>query len=110
MPTFIIKKEKTIIRQEGDTADVVFTLPNIINPNDYDIKFSVFSNAAQGTLLFSKSEQIIIEGQQITVPIPPADTLNKQGEKYWELSIETSEVKHTIGKGIFKIMKIYGNN
>jgi hypothetical protein len=110
MPTFLVKQEKTIIRQEGDTADVVFNLPEIIDPSEYEIKFSLFSNVAQGTILFSKTDEIIVEGQQITVPILPADTLNKQGEKYWELSIETSEVKHTIGKGIFKIVKIYGNN
>lgn len=110
MATYLIKQEKQITRQEGDTADVVFTLPEFIDPNDYEIKFSVFSNVSQGTLMFSKSEEITIEDQKITVPILPEDTLSQEGDKYWELSISKESAKHTIGKGKFKIVKIYGNN
>lgn len=110
MATYLIKQEKQITRQEGDTADVVFTLPELINPSEYEIKFSVFSNVAQGTLLFEKQEEITIEEQVVTVPILPADTLHQEGDRYWELSISNESAKHTIGKGKFKIVKIYGNN
>lgn len=111
MPTYLIKKEKTIIRQQGDTSDVTFVFPDVINPENYSIKFSVWSNVSQGTLIFEKTEdEMEIEGQTVTVPIDREDTATESGERYWELVIYNEHVTHTIAKGIFKIVKIYGNN
>lgn len=111
MTTFLIKKEKTIIRQQGDTSDVTFVFPEVIPPADYSIRFAVWSNVSQGTLLFEKTNNNLqIDGQSVTVPIAPEDTAEISGERYWELTISNDVRKHTIGKGTFKIVKVYGNN
>lgn len=111
MPTYLIKKEKTIIRQQGDTSDITFVFPEIINPEEYDINFSVYSNVSQGTLVFQKTQDDMeIAEQRVTIPIDREDTATVSGERYWELVIYNEHVTHTIGKGTFKIVKIYGSN
>lgn len=111
MATFLIKKEKTITRQQGDTSDVTFVFPDVIPPAAYSINFSVWSNASQGDLLFEKDQsQMQIEEQTVTVPISREETSGISGERYWELRIFNEHTSHTIGKGIFKVLKTYGNN
>jgi len=111
MATFLIKKEKTITRQQGDTSDVTFVFPDVINPEDFSIKFSVWSNVSQGTLLFEKTQDDMEIGEQtVAIPIDREDTVTVNGDRYWELVIYNEHVTHTIGKGTFKIEKIYGSN
>lgn len=107
MATFIIGSEINISRQEGDTADIVFTVPSILNLDLFtEVKFQV-KNATK--TIFSKSltdNNLTVLSQTITIPLAVADTANKTGTHRWELEIsnDTPEVI-TIAKGNFTIIK-----
>lgn len=107
MATYLIKKEYDITRQEGDTADVVIVVPDVIDMQNYDVQFSVKSN--MGVTIFDKKTAdgtITVAGQTITIPLLATDTKDNPGKYRWELQISnnTPEVI-TIGRGVFLIVR-----
>lgn len=105
MATFLIKREITITRQEGDTADVVIVVPEVINMANYDARFSVKDSNGR-TVFDKKSEnaELTISGQTITIPLLIADTKRKAGKHRWELQITNATEVITIGRGVFVIV------
>ena len=107
MATFLIGSEININRQEGDTADIVFTMPTILDLSLFaEVKFQV-KNATKSVFTKSLTDNTItVNGQTITIPLLVADTTNKAGTHRWELEIsnDTPEVI-TIAKGNFTIIK-----
>lgn len=108
MSTFLVAREFPIVRQEGDNADIIFTVPIELSlAGTVTAKFQV--KTTDSRLIFSKdtTEGITIDGQDITVELLPVDTKGKSGQFRWELEI-TKEATYgivTIGKGNFKIVK-----
>lgn len=106
MATYLIKKEYDITRQEGDTADVVIIVPDILDMQDYQAQFAVKSN--MGETIFDKKTAegtATKTGQTITVPIAPADTKGKPGKYRWELQVTKINEVITIGRGVFLIVR-----
>lgn len=106
MPTYLIKKEKPITRQEGDTAEVVVVVPDVIDMGSYEVQFKVTDSSRRA--VFSKSSgagTITVSGQTVTIPIAADDTKRKPGKHSWEMQItnNTPEVI-TIGRGPFVIV------
>lgn len=118
MSTILPKGDITINRQEGDDADIVLIVPEILPLTDAIIKFQVWTNPTDGTdreLVFEKDNQegeegyvggITVEEQTITVTMIPEDTKGFSGVQRWECQInEPNSYKvKTIGKGRFNIM------
>jgi len=109
MATYLIKKEKTITRQEGDTADIVIVVPDVLDMANYDAEFKVFST--QRRELISKKTaagSAAKDGQTITIPLASADTKGQAGKHRWEMQLvnDTPEVI-TVGRGAFIIEREY---
>jgi len=108
MATYLISSEITITRQEGDTADIVFTGPgaSVIDFTNYtEVTFAVKTNGQTAVFEKSISEGTISKNEQvITIPLLSADTKGKAGTHRWEMQISnaTPEII-TIGKGRFVI-------
>jgi hypothetical protein len=110
MATYLIKAEKTITRQEGDTADIVLVVPVALDMDLYpDVIFWVVDT--EGTKIMEKNSMdsdpaITVTDQTITIPITISDTTGHPGEFRWELQIgnDTPEVI-TIGRGDFIIVE-----
>lgn len=106
MESYIVTKEITIRRQEGDTGSVVFVIPDIIDLDLYtEIKFKV-SNS--GSLIFIKllsDNSISVENQTVTIPLLAVDTKLKSGNHFWELELSNDTEITTIGRGVFVIIK-----
>ena len=103
MPTFIVRKETTITRQEGDVADVVFVVPKVLSMTGRTARFGVFDSA--GTTIFEKEspDPVSIASQTITIPILPADTTGHSGSQRGELEVNNDDGRITIGRGHFII-------
>ena len=105
MPTYLIKKAINITRQEGDSADISFVVPEILNLALYDAKFNV-TTKLRNVILYKSSLDgtIAINGQTVTIPLLPDDTKHKTGNYLWELELSNENENITIGKGSFFII------
>lgn len=108
MPTYIVAQELEIVRQEGDTCDVKFTVPETLSIDGYRVNFMVRS--VDGEIIIDKSTDgdrgIDVENQDITVSIDPEDTGQRSGTHRWELEISGGVYGTiTIGRGDFVIME-----
>lgn len=94
-----------ILRQEGDTSDVSFIVPDALNlPVTTTAIFEV--KDSKYNVIFTVDTAITITGQNIFIPLAPSDTKGYFGNFRWELQIkDTSFGILTIGGGIFKIRK-----
>lgn len=101
MATYLIANEIDITRQEGDTADIVFTVPVSMSLSGATVIFQVLDN--KGNVLIEKTPTPA--GQNITVLLEPTDTKGHYGNKRWELEITKTGNIYTIGKGDFIIVK-----
>lgn len=99
MTTYRIGKELTITRQEGDVADVVITVPDVLPMAGRTAVFGVFDRA--GRQVFSKDVDIVVVGQVLSIPLLPLDTQRRSGELCWELEVTDSAGPITIGRGKF---------
>ena len=104
MASYIISKEINITRQEGDTADVVFNVPSILDMSPFtEVKFQVKSGSAT---IISKSlsgSSISVSGQVITIALAASDTKGKASGR-WELEVSADSDIKTIGRGDFNII------
>jgi hypothetical protein len=104
MPTFLVERPITITRQEGDLADIVFTIPAILDTADYGIRFSVKDDKGRTVLKKDTAENdITVQYQKVTIPLLPADTKGKPGNHKWEVEIYKDNGPITIGYGPFAI-------
>jgi len=106
MSTYLISEEVNITRQEGDTADIVITVPSTITLSDFtEIKMQVKNgnNLMMGKTL--SGETITVNGQTITIPLLTTDTKNKSGLHRWELELSSTTQTITIARGNFTIIK-----
>lgn len=104
MATYIVKNWKKITRQEGNTADIVFIIPNIIPLSNAAIKFTVV-NACFIKVIEKNNSGMVIEGQKITIPLLENDTKSKDHICVWQLDVTKNNETITIGKGDFVIIK-----
>lgn len=111
MDTFLIKTEKIITRQEGDTAGISILVPsppNGIDLTNYDVTFVVVNS--DGTEIIRKDTissvaEITIDNQTINIPLYIEDTTGYAGEHRWELQLNNSTPEViTIGRGDFIIV------
>ena len=110
MATYLIKSEKTITRQEGDTpAPVVFVVPDSLNMSGYHVKFEV-RNASLRRIISKSTEDgsISVDGQVISIPLLESDTKGNPGTHRWEMQFfnNTPEII-TTGRGPFLIINEY---
>jgi len=105
MATFIIAQEVTITRQEGDLADLVLVVPDILPLTGRTAKFR--AEKIDGTAFIEKqSPDIVMLLQVITIPILPADTDGNSGKHRWELKVYDAQNNPiTIGKGVLYVLK-----
>jgi len=103
MATYLIAQEIAITRQEGDLADVVFVVPDVLSMTGKEATFKVNSDK-YGSFIAKESSagDITIVGQTITIPLLAADTKDKKGRHRWELEV-TGPI--TIGRGVFNVIK-----
>jgi len=105
MPTYLIEKEIPIRRQEGDTADIVFTVPEIINMANYSCKLAVKSTSGTSLILKDSTDGgAAIQGQVVSVQLGSNDTKRKAGTHRWELELYNNDEVITIGRGVFEIV------
>lgn len=104
MPTYLIKSDITITRQEGDVADIVITVPVLLSMTGKTAKFSVFDTNNKA-IIAKTTGTLTIDGQVITIQLLPADTLRKAGKHRWELEVVDANGPITIGRGPFVIVK-----
>lgn len=106
MPTYIIDREIAITRQEADTADVVFTVPDLLDMSRFsEVRFQVANSMRSNVLKKSLTEgSLSLQGQVITVPLQSADTKGKSGKFKWELEISNATEVITIGRGDFIVV------
>lgn len=102
MTTYLIRREKTLTRQEGDVADIVITVPAIISMTGRTAKFQV-RDKYNKVIITKSGNGLTVNGQVITIPLLPADTEGKGEKNRWELEVINSSGPITIGKGPFFI-------
>jgi hypothetical protein len=109
MATYLIKSEKTITRQEGDTADIVMVVPAALDMDLYpDVIFLVVNSDAETVFqkdTIESTPTITVIDQTITIPLLDTDTKGYAGEHRWELQVadfSTPDIR-TIGRGDFII-------
>jgi hypothetical protein len=106
MPTYLIKKEIHLARQEGDTAEITFVMPAIIDMSLFGVLFMVSDKLRERIICKSSADnQISIDGQTITIPLLKADTLEHPGKHNWEMQIFNANQSITTGKGQFVIIE-----
>lgn len=105
MATYLIKREIQIARQEGDTADVVVVVPDVIDMGNYQARF-VVKDSSRRAVIDKKSVDgvLTVTGQTITIPLLVADTKGKAGKHRWELQLTNATEVITIGRGAFVII------
>jgi hypothetical protein len=107
MATYLIGSETEIKRQEGDTGDIIITMPESLSMTPYtQTKFQVKN--LSGTVIINKSVSagtITVSGQTITIPLLTTDTKGYAGQYRWELEISNSTEVITVAKGVFIIVE-----
>ena len=104
MTTYLIAREITITRQEGDLADIVITVPAVITLVGKTVRFQV--RDINGRVIMDKKDAgVSIADQVISIPLYPDNTLRRAGKHRWELEVSDSDGPITIGKGPFVIIK-----
>ena len=109
MASYTIKRDITIIRQEGDNSDVIITIPDVLNIDNADITFLVVTSTKDEIIKKTLLDGITKDSQIITVKLDPVDTKGYYGNHKWELQLNDQTVDSygivTVGKGIFTINK-----
>mgnify|MGYP006268563201 CR=1 FL=1 len=108
MPAYIIKSEATITRQEGDTSEIKFIIPNVfpLYGEVFELIFAVYSRS--GTRQFIKTTlngDFVIDAQTATTYLQVDNTKGIWGTYRWELQYRDAGSITTIGKGNFEILK-----
>lgn len=103
MATYLISREITITRQEGDAADVVVTVPATLSMTGKTARFQVRDSGNR--VIINKEDEIAIVGQGITILLDPEDTARHSGRHRWELEVRDANGPITIGRGDFIIVK-----
>ncbi|MCX6223155.1 MAG: hypothetical protein NTV01_00115 [Bacteroidia bacterium] len=107
MTTYLRGKPFKISRQEGDTADIVFHVPDCIPMTGMDVLLQVRN--ASGDLLFGKRNTptggITVDNQRIHVSLDPIDTIGYHGTHNWELQVSNSIRVQTLAGGVFIIIR-----
>lgn len=102
--SFLIKEPFRIVRQEGDTGQIVFELPVEIPMADKEVKFQV--KTSNQALVFEKlNADVTVAGQEVTIPLIAADTKGKYGKHIWELQVNSVSEIITVAKGPFEITR-----
>lgn len=107
MVAYLIKSEKPITRQEGDTpAPIVFVVPDSLNMSGYQVKFEVRNASLRRVMLKSTEDgSITVDGQMISIPLLESDTKGKPGNHRWEMQFyNNNPVIITTGRGPFVII------
>ena len=115
MASFLTNAKVKIKRQEGDTADVIFTFPIELDLTNATAIFRVVKNVCSATgntnvVVINKTSTagITIVGQDLTVAIAPKDTKGYGGSVLsWELEV-TDLLSYgivTAATGSFEIVK-----
>ena len=101
--TYIILREIPISRQEADTGNLVFEVPEFLPITSRTITFQVID----------RNEELIIEisgaqwhknGQIISTTLNPADTDGLAGKHRWTLVVQDANTRYNIGAGPFTII------
>lgn len=103
MSTILIGKEQAITRQEGDRADVVIWVPAILSMSDHTAKFQV-RDSGRRVIITKGNDDIVVDGQKLTIPLLPGDTARRAGKHRWELELTGEGGPVTIGRGVFTII------
>lgn len=106
MATYLIKSEKSITRQEGDSADIIVNVPALFPLVGASVRFGVYDNSGIRKI-YKSGDAITIEAQKITIPLLPADTKGLPNSLVWEMEVEIAGNVYTIGRGKFIIIKGY---
>ena len=104
MATYLIAREITITRQEGDVADIVITVPAALSMTARTPVFQV-RDTSNRAIINKTTPAITVQAQVINIPLLPADTKGKPGKHRWELQVTDTNGPVTIGRGNFEIIK-----
>ena len=88
MATYLKGKSDPITRQEGDTADIEVSIPDILNCIEATLQFKV---VRYGVTIISKT--ISMTSQTATIPLNPLDTKGYAGVHEYEIEITTVDGK-----------------
>ena len=103
MATYLISREISITRQEGDAADVVVTVPSTLSMTGKTARFQVRDSGNR--VIINKEDEIAIVGQGITILLAPEDTARHAGKHRWELEVSDANGPIKIGGGDFSNVK-----
>ena len=104
----ILAAKLNLVRQEGDTADLVIEVPEAIDMTDATVKFGIYDDL--GEVIVEKSseeDEIELDGQIIMVPVLSEDTEGFAGTHNYELEITVQGAIITILKGKIDVEKEY---
>jgi hypothetical protein len=106
--SYIIVEEVTLTRQEGDTGELAFIVPEVLDPSLFTITLQVRTvpgeNEVVGRLVLEKTgDDWTVEGQNISAPLEEADTKYWAGTHRWEMQFTDVQQVITVGKGDFII-------
>jgi len=105
MATYLIARERDIIRQAGDKAEFQFYVPAVIDMAGKGIEFIVTDS--NGNVLINKSgSDVTINGQFVTIPFIPEDTQEQVGKHRWSVAVTDTDGPIHIGKGMFEIQAV----
>ena len=88
MATYVVTNRYNITRHEGNRADWVVVVPDVLSMTGLSVSFIV-RDADTGDVIMYKTtdDDITVDGQTITVDIAPADTTDHAGVHPYELDI-----------------------
>lgn len=104
MTTYLIKRTRTITRQAGDVADIVFTVPEVLSLVGKEVTFCIADSSKSTLITKSLNNGAIVVEQVITILLDPQDTTGLEGTYLWELQISDTDGPITIGRGEFIII------
>ena len=109
MPTYQISNQPQFIRQAGDDCDIKITVPSLFPlSSGCVVRFGVVESVTTPKVIFIKTnsnDTLFVDGQAITIPLLASETVDKYGDFQWELDVTIGNVKTTIGRGAFVLIK-----
>lgn len=104
--SYIIEKRIPLPpRQEGDTGQIQFEVPEEIPMAGRTVTFLVVSRLGDEIMRKVSPTTITLSGQVITIPLLPADTKGKSGTHQWEMEFTGMGETITVGHGDITITK-----
>ena len=104
-PSFVVTEEITITRQAGDTGQIWFILPDVIDPTGCDAQFQIRDRRDNLVCTMQTPDTITIDGLNVYVTLSVDDFPTKEGAFRYEAELWDDEKNITFAKGPFVVLR-----